>query len=221
MYRYGWRYVYMGECARIRISYGYTCTNMCLISGHSYVLKMLSSLYGLYGALTCAYSQPPSHYNDVIMTTMAYQITSLTNVYSTIYSRHRSKKTSKLHVTGLCEGIHRWIPLTKGQWRGKCFPFDGVTMMIGIQGCLIHTISIHHPTIQKSPKGIFFVYQHWYMYLDVYLWWNQDGCPAMCIYKSALSLNFVWKGWYSIGYKVIDNHVHRIHHFVPMFFDWS
>ena len=35
---------------------------------------------------------------------MASQITSLTIVYSNIYSRHRSKKTSKLQVTGLCEG---------------------------------------------------------------------------------------------------------------------
>ena len=41
--------------------------------------------------------------SDVIMTAMASQITSLTIVYSTVYSRHRSKKTSKLRVTGLCE----------------------------------------------------------------------------------------------------------------------
>ena len=42
------------------------------------------------------------HYNDVIMGTMASQISSLTIVYSTVYSRPRSKKTSKLRVTGLC-----------------------------------------------------------------------------------------------------------------------
>ena len=41
------------------------------------------------------------HYNDVIMSVMASQITSLT---ATIYSRRRSKATSKLRVTGLCEG---------------------------------------------------------------------------------------------------------------------
>ena len=37
--------------------------------------------------------------------------------------RRRSKKTSKLRVTGLCGGIHRdrWIPRTKGQLHGKCF----------------------------------------------------------------------------------------------------
>ena len=45
-----------------------------------------------------------SHYNDVIMSAMASQISSLTIVYSTVYSRHRSKKPSKLRVTGLCAG---------------------------------------------------------------------------------------------------------------------
>ena len=44
------------------------------------------------------------HYNDVIMSSMASQITSLTSVHSTVYSRCRSKKTSKLRVTGLCAG---------------------------------------------------------------------------------------------------------------------
>ena len=54
------------------------------------------------------------HYNDVIMSAVASQITSLTIVYSTVYSRRRSKKTSKLSATGFCEG-NRWIPRTKGQ----------------------------------------------------------------------------------------------------------
>ena len=44
------------------------------------------------------------HYNDVIMDTMASQITSLTIVCAAVYSRHRSKKTSKLRVTGLYAG---------------------------------------------------------------------------------------------------------------------
>ena len=38
------------------------------------------------------------------MCTIASQITSLTIVYSTVYFRRRSKKTSKLCVTGICEG---------------------------------------------------------------------------------------------------------------------
>ena len=47
---------------------------------------------------------PEIHYNYVIMSAMVSQITSLTIVYSTVYSRRRSKRTSKLRVTGLCEG---------------------------------------------------------------------------------------------------------------------
>ena len=43
------------------------------------------------------------HYSDVTMRAIASQITSPTIVYSTLYSRGRSKKTSKLRVTGLCE----------------------------------------------------------------------------------------------------------------------
>ena len=44
------------------------------------------------------------HYNNVMMSAMASQINSLTVVYSTVYSRRRSKKALKLRVTGLCEG---------------------------------------------------------------------------------------------------------------------
>ena len=47
---------------------------------------------------------PSDHYNDVLMGAMASQITSLTIAYPTVYSRHRSKKTSKLRVTGFCDG---------------------------------------------------------------------------------------------------------------------
>ena len=43
-----------------------------------------------------------THYNGVIMRAIASQIASLTIVYSTVYSRRRSKKTPKLCVTGLC-----------------------------------------------------------------------------------------------------------------------
>ena len=58
------------------------------------------------------------HYNDVIMSALVSQITSLTIVYSIVYSRRRSKKTSKLRVTGLCAG--------------KMLPFDDASWMYGV-----------------------------------------------------------------------------------------
>ena len=56
--------------------------------------------------ITCPCPNPNAdivHYNDV-MGVMASQITSIATVYSTVYSRRRSKKISKHRVTGLCEG---------------------------------------------------------------------------------------------------------------------
>ena len=44
------------------------------------------------------------HYNDVIMGAIASQITSLTIVYSTVYSDTDQRKKTKLRVTGLCAG---------------------------------------------------------------------------------------------------------------------
>ena len=44
------------------------------------------------------------HYNEVIMSAMASQITSPMIVHSTIYTMRKSKKPSKLRVTGLCAG---------------------------------------------------------------------------------------------------------------------
>ena len=63
------------------------------------------------------------NYDDVIMTTIASQITILTSVYSTFYSDADQRKHQSSASLAFVWGIHwdRWIPLTKGQLRGKCF----------------------------------------------------------------------------------------------------
>ena len=57
------------------------------------------------------------------MTTMASEITSLTVVYSTVYSNADQRKHQSSASLAFVWGIHRdrWIPRTKGQLRGKCF----------------------------------------------------------------------------------------------------
>ena len=64
-----------------------------------------------------------NHYSDVIMTTMASQITSLTIVYSAVYSDSDQRKHQSSASLAFVWGFHRdrWIPRTKGQLRGKCF----------------------------------------------------------------------------------------------------
>ena len=63
------------------------------------------------------------HYDDVIMTTIASQITSLAVVYSTVYSDADQRKHQSSASLAFVWGIHRdrWIPRTKGQLHGKCF----------------------------------------------------------------------------------------------------
>ena len=67
--------------------------------------------------------KPWIHYIDVIMTTMASQITSLTVVYSAVYSDADQRKHQSSASLAFVWGIHRdrWIPRTKGQLHGKCF----------------------------------------------------------------------------------------------------
>ena len=63
--------------------------------------------FASYGSKPKAATELPDklgHYSDAIMSAIASQITSVTIVYSTVYSRRRSKKTSMLRVTGLCAG---------------------------------------------------------------------------------------------------------------------
>ena len=89
----------------IRQSYDRLISTMgfpILVRYHLYIESGPRSCYSTVQHSTIWYitHKKWTHYNDVIMSAMASQITSLTVVYSTVYSRRRSKKTSKLRVTG-------------------------------------------------------------------------------------------------------------------------
>ena len=70
------------------------------------------------------------HYNDVIMGKIASQITSLTIVYSSVYSGADERKHPSSASLAFVWGIHRWpvIYPHKGQVTRKMFPFDDVIM---------------------------------------------------------------------------------------------
>ena len=73
------------------------------------------------------------HYSDVTMGAMASQITSLTNVYSTIYSDVDQRKHQSSASLASVREIHRW-PMNstyKGPVTRKMFPFDDVIMKHG------------------------------------------------------------------------------------------
>ena len=75
---------------------------------------------------------PPDHYNDVIMGAMAYQITSLTIVYSSVYSGADQRKHQSSASLAFVRRIHRW-PVNsphKEPVARKMFPFDDVIMSV-------------------------------------------------------------------------------------------
>ena len=70
------------------------------------------------------------HYNDVIMGTMASQITSLTSVYSTVYSGVDQRKHQRTASLAFVWGIHRGPVNSPHKWpvTREMFPFDEVIM---------------------------------------------------------------------------------------------
>ena len=79
------------------------------------------------------------HYNDVIMSSMASQISSLTIVYPYVYSRTDQRKHQSSMSLACVWGIHRW-PVNsphKGPVTRKMFPFDGVIVSLW-DGCPVH-----------------------------------------------------------------------------------
>ena len=73
-----------------------------------------------FGGRICSIAE---HYDDVIMTTMASQITSQPHGYLLNHSDADQIKHQSTVSLAFGWGIHRdrWIPRTKGQLRGKCF----------------------------------------------------------------------------------------------------
>ena len=76
------------------------------------------------------YSFVLRHYADVIMGTMASQTTSLTIVYSTVYSDADQRKYQSSASLAFVRGIHRRPVNSPHKWpvTRKMFPFDDVIM---------------------------------------------------------------------------------------------
>ena len=72
------------------------------------------------------------HYDDVTMGAIASQITSLTIVYSTVYSDADQRKHQSSASLAFVWGIHREPANSPHKWpvKRKMFPFDDVIMLM-------------------------------------------------------------------------------------------
>ena len=77
------------------------------------------------------------HYNDVTMSKIASQITSLAIVYSTVYSDPGQTKHQSSASLAFVRGIHRGPVNSSHKWpvTRKMFPFDDVIMIWGCIRC--------------------------------------------------------------------------------------
>ena len=72
------------------------------------------------------------HYSDAVMGPIASQITSLTIVYSTVYSGADQRKHQSSASLAFVRGVHRGPVNSPHKWpvTRKVFPFDDVIMCI-------------------------------------------------------------------------------------------
>ena len=82
-----------------------------------------------------------NHYSDVIVGTIACQVTSLTIVYSTVYSGADERKYQSSAALAFGRWIHRWLVNSPHKWpvTRKMFPFDDVIMSWQGLYCNSHT----------------------------------------------------------------------------------
>ena len=92
------------------------------------------------------------HCSDVIMGTIASQITSLTIVYSSVYSGADQRKHQTSTSLAFVRGIHRWPVNSPHKWSvtQKMFPFDDVIMIIFPSIELFWNVYSKHLHIHKT-----------------------------------------------------------------------
>ena len=114
------------------------------------------------------------HYTDIIMGTIASQITSLTIVYSTIYSDADQRKYQNSASPAFVRGIHRRPVNSPHKWpvTRKMFPFDDLIMFTSIT-VVMYAISCHIGPRYNSTRL------------------NIDGLEQDCSISSALAMQIL------------------------------
>ena len=106
---------------------------LLMVRSKSCLLSFLTDdATGTYMFSSCCY-----HYTDVIMSVMAFQITNLSIVYSTVHSDAYQRKHQSSASLAFVRGIHR-SPVNSPHKRPvtqKMFPIDHIIMLNGVARC--------------------------------------------------------------------------------------
>ena len=133
-----------------------------------------------FGEMASNLCELSSHYDDVIVVTMASQITSLTIVYSTVCQGADQRKHQSSTSLAFVRGIHRW-PMNaphKGPVTRKMFPFDDVFMYILY---IRRHAMLYGSNVLDTPNLPIFLFNSWRLRLEnatfmiLLLVWGRDG----------------------------------------------
>ena len=137
------------------------------------MIRWISNFAGNVKVDNCILITP--RYNDVTMSAMASQITRLTIVYSTVYSRRRSKKTPMLRVTGLYWGNS---PATSG------FPSQRASIAENTSIWWRHHVLVFHICCNMY---IMLVISSWYYRERHFLWLSHYSDVMMSAMASQIT----------------------------------
>ena len=120
------QYILHGLCAWSALSCALLCLGTDQFNIPCWVISWEVFIEGRQGCYTGT-----RHYDDVIMSAMASEITSLTIVYSTVYSGADEREHQSSAPLAFVRGSDRWPvnSLHKGPVTRKRFPFDDVIMV--------------------------------------------------------------------------------------------
>ena len=121
------------------------------------------------------------HYRDVIMGAIASQITSLTIVYSTVYSDADQRKHQSSASLAFVRGIHRGPVNSPHKWpvTRKKFPFDDVIMRCCLCMCISLTLMLCRcleRCLDQSDLAA-----QWWCETSTCLFGNSAGCCWWCV----------------------------------------
>ena len=129
------------------------------------------------------------HYGDVITSQMAFRITSLTIIYSTVYSGADQRKHQSSASLAFVRGIHRWPVNSPHKWpvTRKMFPFDDV-IMISYQNRKSH---YKDKTVPRSS----YLCNGNPIYGKTLLYWNRALTDPLIYIPRNIRLDLVWFGF--------------------------
>ena len=106
------------------------CCDSCSLSSHILYWYVCQTDVEQMITFRLAWVELLTHYSDLIMSMMAYQITSVSSVYSTLGLGTDQRKHQRSPLLAFVRGIHQWSmnsahkrPLTQ-----TMFPFDDIIM---------------------------------------------------------------------------------------------